>query len=244
MQSNVWYKRQPVKFIDGTMMLSLEEKGAYSICIDLMHIHGGSIPDDERWLSGVCGCSVRKWKAIRARLISLGKLTAKDDRLTNFRATPEAENYAKLRRDLAEHGARGGRQRAENATKSKEINGVPQAEASSRIEESRIDTVSKDTDAAASASKAVDPKKLVYDEGKSLLKAYGIANGTAGGLITKWLKSHDPPELISAFMEARRAERHDIVEYVVGVLKNGKANETEPIDREAFLARYRARHEG
>jgi uncharacterized protein YdaU (DUF1376 family) len=132
-----WYRREPIKFIDGTMRLSLEEKGAYSLCIDLMHIHGGTIPDDPKWLSGVCGCSVRKWKAIRERLLELGKLDEQNGRLSNFRATLEAENFAKLSRNLAEHGARGGRQRAENNAERNKNNGVDKGEASSRKEKKR-----------------------------------------------------------------------------------------------------------
>jgi uncharacterized protein YdaU (DUF1376 family) len=56
-----WYKRCGADFIHGTMMLSLEEKGAYSLCLDLIYDRGGPIPDDARWLSGVCGVSLRKW---------------------------------------------------------------------------------------------------------------------------------------------------------------------------------------
>src|SRR5688572_31678835 len=50
-----WYKRCGADFIHGTMMLTLEEKGAYSLCLDLIYDRGGPIPDDARWLSGVCG---------------------------------------------------------------------------------------------------------------------------------------------------------------------------------------------
>ena len=67
-----WYKRCGADFIHGTMMLTLEEKGAYSLCLDLIYDRGAPIPDDARWLSGVCGVSMRKWNALRNRLIELG----------------------------------------------------------------------------------------------------------------------------------------------------------------------------
>jgi len=69
-----WYKRCGADFIHGTMSLSLEEKGAYSLCLDLIYDRGGPIPDDARWLSGVCGVSIRKWNALRERLIEAGKI--------------------------------------------------------------------------------------------------------------------------------------------------------------------------
>ncbi len=77
-----WYKRCGADFIHGTMMLTLEEKGAYSLCLDLIYDRGGPIPDDARWLSGVCGVSIRKWNAIRERLLELGKLSVADGLLS------------------------------------------------------------------------------------------------------------------------------------------------------------------
>jgi len=112
-----WYKRYPADFIAGTLALTLEQKGAYSIVLDLMYDQGGPIPDDPKWIARVCGCSVRKWKAIRQILINHGKIEAENDVLINFRVEKEAENSAKEARKLAENGAKGGLKRAENLTK-------------------------------------------------------------------------------------------------------------------------------
>jgi uncharacterized protein YdaU (DUF1376 family) len=109
-----WYKRYGGDFVLGTMSLSLEEKGAYSICLDLIYDRGGPIPDEPRWLAGVCGVSVRKWSALRERLIESGKLVACDGTLSNARAAKELENAAKIARKLAENGAKGGNKSAEN----------------------------------------------------------------------------------------------------------------------------------
>jgi uncharacterized protein YdaU (DUF1376 family) len=122
-----WYKRCGADFIHGTMMLTLEEKGAYSLCLDLIYDRGGPIPDDARWLSGVCGVSMRKWSALRDRLVSLGKLTASDGLLSNLRADFELVSAELSSRKLAEAGAKGGRKRAENAGEPKQINGIAQA---------------------------------------------------------------------------------------------------------------------
>lgn len=110
-----WYKRYPGDFIGGTLQLSLEEKGAYSMCLDLMYERGGPIPDDPHWLARVCGCPLQRWKKIRARLTGLGKLNLTDDgRLANGRATYE------MHRGEAEHqekSARGKRGAAKKAAK-------------------------------------------------------------------------------------------------------------------------------
>jgi uncharacterized protein YdaU (DUF1376 family) len=123
-----WYKRCGADFIHGTMMLSLEEKGAYSLCLDLIYDRGGPIPDDARWLSGVCGVSMRKWTAIRERLLALGKLACEEGCLTNARAALELVSAERSARERAESGARGGRKRAENAKPTPENRDLDQAE--------------------------------------------------------------------------------------------------------------------
>lgn len=122
-----WYKRCGADFIHGTMMLTLEEKGAYSLCLDLIYDRGGPIPDDARWLSGVCGVSTRKWSAIRDKLIELGKIVASGGMISNSRADFELVSSELHARKLAESGAKGGRKRAENAAASNENSGLAEA---------------------------------------------------------------------------------------------------------------------
>ncbi len=122
-----WYKRCGADFIHGTMMLTLEEKGAYSLCLDLIYDRRGPIPDDARWLSGVCGVSIRKWNAIRQRLINLGKIIANEGFISNSRADFELVSTELQARKLAESGAKGGRKRAENAAASNENNDLAEA---------------------------------------------------------------------------------------------------------------------
>jgi uncharacterized protein YdaU (DUF1376 family) len=123
-----WYRRFPDNFIAGTVGLSLEEKGAYSLILDLIYVRGGPVPDEPRYISGVCNCSVRKWNAIRQRLIDLGKIEVVDGRLMNRRAEKELENAAKTAEELAENGAKGGNKTAEKrgtASKNKGIAAAP-----------------------------------------------------------------------------------------------------------------------
>lgn len=102
------------------------------------------------------------------------------------------------------------------------------ADASPSLTLTPIDPIPNGIDAdGVVPSKNIDPKKVVYDQGKSLLRAYGIANGTAGGLITKWLKQHDPPSMMRVLLLAGEQERHDIVAFMNGALNNGISPETE-----------------
>lgn len=122
-----WYRRCGADFIHGTMNLSLEEKGAYSLCLDLIYDRGGPIPDDARWLSGVCGVSIRRWNGIRQRLIDAGKLSNSDGFLMNPRAAHEIVSAELSSKKLSESGAKGGRKRAENQFDYNKISDLAQA---------------------------------------------------------------------------------------------------------------------
>lgn len=122
-----WYKRCGADFIHGTMMLTLEEKGAYSLCLDLIYDRGGPIPDDARWLAGVCGVSLRKWNSIRESLIGWGKLTSNGEHISNSRADFELVSLELHARKLAESGSKGGLKRAENAGQRSKSNDLAEA---------------------------------------------------------------------------------------------------------------------
>lgn len=142
-----WYKRCGADFIHGTMMLTLEEKGAYSLCLDLIYDRGGPIADDARWLSGVCGVSIRKWNSIRERLVSLGKIQVQDGYLSNARADFELVSTELSSRERAETGAKGGLKRAENARRASENNDLGLAQLK-REEKIRGEEKEEEADAA------------------------------------------------------------------------------------------------
>lgn len=133
MSERPWYKRYGADFVHGTLGMSLEEKGAYSIVLDLIYDRQGPIPDDARYIAGACGCSVRKWNAIRERLIAIGKIVVRDDTISNFRAEKELENSAKTSRKLAESGRKGGEKSGETRRENKENNNLAEA----RLEKKR-----------------------------------------------------------------------------------------------------------
>jgi uncharacterized protein YdaU (DUF1376 family) len=121
-----WHTRYHQDALDGMLMLTLEERGAYNTCLDLIYARQGPIPDDERWLAGWMGCSVKKWRLVRATLLVKGKIAPTEHGgvacLMNERAALELASASSRRRVAAESGASGGRKRAQNATKSNENN--------------------------------------------------------------------------------------------------------------------------
>lgn len=146
-----WYKRYPSDFIQGTVGLSLEEKGAYSLILDLIYDKGAPIVDDARYLAGICNVSLRKWAAIRERLISAKKITVLDGFISNFRAEKEIENATKLERKLVENGAKGGQKRAENLSiinKNKDLSLAPLKHTCAKEEDIERD-IKKDTNVSS-----------------------------------------------------------------------------------------------
>lgn len=120
-----WHARNHQDALDGMLSLSLEERGAYNTILDLIYSRSGPVPDDERWLAGWMGCSVKKWRIIRATLIYKLKLTETTHlgmpALMNERARLELESASTRRRVAAESGAKGGRKSAQAAAKSNDF---------------------------------------------------------------------------------------------------------------------------
>lgn len=101
-----YYKRFPRDFMEGTIGLSFEEKGAYGLVLDLIYMRDGRLPDDPRYIAGHLGCSVRKWNTIRAALIQAGKLVVRDGVISNSRADYLTEETRKYQEQQAENRSR------------------------------------------------------------------------------------------------------------------------------------------
>lgn len=101
-----YYKAYPRDFIEGTIGLPFELKAAYRLVLDLIYMQGGALPDDDRYIAGLLGCSVRKWGSLRAELVRLGKIYVSGGFLRNYRADKELETLAKLQDKQRENRAR------------------------------------------------------------------------------------------------------------------------------------------
>lgn len=101
-----YYRRFPRDFIEGTIGMPFELKTTYAFVLDLIYMQGGELPDDARYIAGLLGVSVRKWKSLRQGLIDADKLVVSGDFLTNHRAVSELESLAKLSRKQSENRSR------------------------------------------------------------------------------------------------------------------------------------------
>ena len=101
-----FYKRYPRDFLEGTALLPFELKCAYALLLDLIYIQNGELPDDPRYISGVLGCSVRKWNSIRKQLLDHGKIYIKGPFIANFRADKLLITAQKTRDKNAENASK------------------------------------------------------------------------------------------------------------------------------------------
>lgn len=83
-----WYKRDGFAFHSATIGWDEGLKGAYSTIIDLIYMHGGQLPDENKYISVHIGCTKNKWTmTYRKRLLELGKIKIEDGIITNPKAS-------------------------------------------------------------------------------------------------------------------------------------------------------------
>lgn len=125
-----YYKRYPRDFIEGTIGLDLETKGAYSILLDLIYMQGGQLPDDELYIAGLLGCRAGKWRAIRSTLLEAAKITAIDGKISNSRALLEINSLKNFSENQAKNasGSRKNKEITETAASIRQRQPEPEPE--------------------------------------------------------------------------------------------------------------------
>lgn len=197
MTARPWYRRFPDNFIGGTVGLSLEEKGAYSLILDLMYVRGGPIPDEPRYIAGVCNCSVRKWRAIRARLLEVGKIIVADGHLMNARAQNEIAKADEQAEKYAENGAKGGQKSAQNRGGSNKNRGLGSAglkHNNFKIQSKRELASPDPTDGSVRVSRYVEPE------------VFAACMAATGEKVPEFLEAKSFPHSVVA--EARKRLAH------------------------------------
>ena len=217
MSDNPWHRRYHSDALTGMLSLTLEERGAYQTVLDMIYDRGGPIADHDRVLAGYMGCSVRKGRSLREKLIASGKLTARNGVITNRRAEKELENDAKTSRKHAENGAKGGRVSAKSRENPKNLNQnngggqAPLKPGSSLIPEARSQSIPLSNDNGPAA----DPSKVFWDG------ASGYLGDRNRGLIGRWAKEHGQAVVAEAITEAMLVtpQPADRAAYVGGILR-------------------------
>jgi len=81
------------------------------------------------------------------------------------------------------------------------------------------------------ATPSVDPEKVMFDQGRKLLSAAGIAPGSAGQLLGKWKRDHGAEAVIVALGKAQREGAIDPRSFIEGCLRNGqRPDRTRPLN--------------
>jgi len=68
------HKRWHSDMIAEVINLDLRERGALFTLVDLMFIHGGSVPDENDFMRRYLGCNAKGWRTLRDRLLHLQKI--------------------------------------------------------------------------------------------------------------------------------------------------------------------------
>lgn len=94
-------------YLADTTHLSTEEHGAYLLLLMAMWRRNGSVPNDDKDIARIVGLSIRKWLAVKARLLPL--LDVDGTVLTQKRLRKEWVYVQEKREKNAQNGTRGGR---------------------------------------------------------------------------------------------------------------------------------------
>ena len=123
-----WYKRSPQDYLGGVQGLSAREHAVYSIVLDLIYLHGGSVNNDPRWIAG--WISDMGAAAVRNAINSLadqGKIILENDQITQKRARNEAKTKEYLRETARGNGKKGGKNSSKNKDATNENNNLVEA---------------------------------------------------------------------------------------------------------------------
>lgn len=165
--SDTWYKRDPRYVIDQFQGMGPELIGAYAVILEILFARGGEMDRDDRHLSGVLGCSLRKARALTVQLLELEKISIVGGKIRIDWACEQIEERRKQR----ENSPKSPRNKAENRPTSNENKGLT---SQSRIEENIYPLTPKgDGDFSNSPKRASRRQVGVSDGVKSLLRAQG-----------------------------------------------------------------------
>ena len=160
-QGSDWYKREPASYLGGVQGLTAKEHAVYSVTVDLIYQHGGSVNNDPSWIAGwikdMGSAAVRK---TISSLCERGKLQIEGDQITQKRAKNEAKTKENLRENARKNGEKGGKKSAEIRAANKKNNDLAEAPASTEIQADKIREDKSTTEVTS-----VTSSRLSKDEG-------------------------------------------------------------------------------
>ena len=206
-----WYKREPTAYLGGVQGMSAREHAVFSVVLDLIYQHGGSVNNDPAWFAG--WISDMGAAAVRATILALverGKLTLEDGQLSNNRANNQAKTKENLSENRAKIGKKGGISSGVSRSTINENKDLSEPIASPREEKRREEK--KEEAAAASAGATfreqilsaigVDPVSGMTGHGSTQLGTQGHMAEAA-----RWLDLPGITEAVAVAEVARIAAR-------------------------------------
>lgn len=92
----VWVQWYPSNSLSGCLPLTGVEELAYRRILDMIFVSDDHLRDDDRTMPNATKAG-RQWRAVKARLIELGKITVEDGFIRNARATQTCDNTRRYR---------------------------------------------------------------------------------------------------------------------------------------------------
>lgn len=174
-----YYPRYPRDFFEGTAGMSLEEKGAYGLVLDLIYMMGArGLPDDPQYIAGQLGTSVRKWNSLRKSLIERGKINIKDGLICNGRAEKEKAKQKKYQGQQAENASSTG----QGKTADLEINAGSSGDKPEIISSKSGDNLAENSGAHNKNNSLEKPSQTYREEPEP--EPYKIDDDSAGADLT------------------------------------------------------------
>ncbi len=156
-QGSEWYKRYPLAYLGGMLNLTACQHAVFSVVLDLIYAHGGSINNAPKWISGyICDMGTAAVRNTINQLVQLGKLQIENDQITEKRAKIEAKTQKEVRENCAKNGQKGGKSSGNSRSEVNKSNNMPQAAASHREDEIREDQIKEKYGAAPEKSLSPD----------------------------------------------------------------------------------------
>lgn len=212
-----YYKAYPRDFIEGTIGMDFEMKAAYRLILDLIYMQGGALPDDARYISGLIGCSVKKWNSLRGKLIDAGKIEVRDGYLGNLRADKELETLGKLQDKQRENRAR--------PNKNNNLQSPRSDHTDTDTDKEIPDTNVSGRDDASEPDPDDDFSKQVFDRAIAFLGKHGTSERQARSFVGKLRKGGaSDTEIFEAFMAASRERIVDPIPWITARMKPKAAN--------------------
>lgn len=99
-----WYERRPAEYRNDTWHLSLAEHGAYNLLLDHYYSNESPLPDNDRALASICGCTIDEWLSVSNALRQF--FTAKRGKLLHKKCDEIIEKSFTKRNDGAKRVAK------------------------------------------------------------------------------------------------------------------------------------------